>query len=183
MTVVAAALMLVPLLIGAGVAAADSPPAFHAGPVFPGYGKIATVDSDLPVPRDTVLKVAFDVSDQAKPGEVNRGLDTVARFINMHVAAGVPEANIHVGVVVHGKAGIDLLDAAAYGARIPGAINANAPLIRQLLDHRVRIYLCGQSAAGMGIAKRDVLPGVQMALSAMTAFALLQQQGYSVDPF
>ncbi len=170
-------------LASAGVATAAPQSAFHAGLVFPTYGQIATVDSDVPIPRDTIFKVAFDVSDEAKPGEVNRGFDSVARFINMHAEAGVPAANIHVAIVVHGQAGIDLLNAATYAKRSDGAVNANAALIAQLLAHQVDVYLCGQSAAGLGIAKPDVLPGVKMALSAMTAFALLQQQGYTVNPF
>lgn len=174
----AALMLLAPVAI-----AQTAPPAFHAGPVFPVYGKIATVDSDMPIPPGTVFKVAFDVSERAKPGEVNRGVDSVARFVNMHVAAGVPIRDIHVAIVVHGQAGIDLLTAAAYAKRSDGAANATAPLVDQLLAHGVLIYLCGQSAAGLSIAKPDILPGVDMALSAMTAFALLQQQGYSVNPF
>ena len=173
---------MIALLVPALMAAA-TPQAFQPGPVFPTYGQIAPVDSDMPLPPDTVLKVAFDVSDQAKPGEVNRALDSAARFINMNVAAGLKEANIHVAIVVHGKAGIDLLQQAAYAARTDGATNANAALVDQLVAHGVRIYLCGQSAAGMGLARKDLLPGVKMALSAMTAFALLQNQGYHVNPF
>jgi intracellular sulfur oxidation DsrE/DsrF family protein len=48
----------------------------------------------------------------------------------------------------------------------------------------VRIILCGQSAAGLGLDETaDLLPGVEVALSAMTAHALLQQDGYTVNPF
>jgi len=173
---------MIALFVPAMIAAA-APQSFHAGPVFPAYGQIATVDSDMPLPASTVLKVAFEVSDQAKPGTINRGFDSVARFINMNVAAGLAEKNVRVAIVVHGKAGIDLLQQKAYAARTDGAANANAMLIDQLTAHGVEIYLCGQSAAGLGIAKQDVLPTVKMALSAMTAFALLQQQGYSVNPF
>ena len=43
--------------------------------------------------------------------------------------------------------------------------------------------MCGQSAAGQGVKKTDLLPGVELALSAMTAHALLQQQGYTLNPF
>jgi hypothetical protein len=33
------------------------------------------------------------------------------------------------------------------------------------------------------VKTEDLLPGVEMALSAMTAHALLQQQGYTFNPF
>ncbi|HCE21170.1 MAG TPA: hypothetical protein DF282_01490, partial [Hyphomonas sp.] len=49
--------------------------------------------------------------------------------------------------------------------------------------HRVRIILCGQTAAYRDIEKSDLLPGVEIALSAMTAHAKLQQDGYSLNPF
>ena len=52
-----------------------------------------------------------------------------------------------------------------------------------MTDQGVRFIVCGQSAAGQGVAKSELLPGVEMALSAMTAHALLQQQGYTVNPF
>ncbi len=158
--------------------------AFTKGPVFTEYGAVAKVDSDLPVDAATHFKVVYNVHEGAKPGEILRSLDTAARFINMNVAAGVPEANIEVALVVHGPAGWDLVNDRAYAAHAAGKAetNANAKLVGQLLAHGVKIYLCGQSAAAMGIAKADLLPGVKMALSAMDAMALLQQQGYVLLP-
>jgi hypothetical protein len=40
-----------------------------------------------------------------------------------------------------------------------------------------------ESAAAYGIKPEDLIPGVEMALSAMTAHALLQQNGFTVNPF
>jgi len=56
-------------------------------------------------------------------------------------------------------------------------------LIKELTENGVEIYLCGQSAAYYGIEKKDLLPNVRMALSAMTAHAILQQKDYTVNPF
>jgi intracellular sulfur oxidation DsrE/DsrF family protein len=47
----------------------------------------------------------------------------------------------------------------------------------------VRIIVCGQKAAYYNVTSDDLLPGVKMALPAMTAHALLQQQGYTLNPF
>jgi intracellular sulfur oxidation DsrE/DsrF family protein len=47
----------------------------------------------------------------------------------------------------------------------------------------VQLLVCGQSAAYCDVKSDDLLPGVEMALSAMTAHALLQQQGYTLNPF
>jgi len=156
--------------------------AFHAGRVIADYGPIASVASDLPIPPDTVFKVAFDVASGAKPGEVSRNLESVARFLNMHAEAGVAPSNLQLAVVIHSSATLDMLDDAAYQAR-KGVPNANAKLVAALLDHGVQLVVCGQSAAGQDVGKVDLLPGVKLALSAMTTHALLQQQGYTLNPF
>ncbi len=162
-------------------AAQDVSSPFHPGMVIPDYGAIADVDDALP--GDTSFKVAFDLAAVGGPGEANRGLVSLARFLNMHVAAGIPEDRIALAVIVHGPAGIDLTTDEFYAARHDGAANPNADLIAKLQLHGVRVILCGQSAAGLGVTRADLLPGVEMALSAMTAHALLQQQGYTLNPF
>lgn len=169
------------LCILSSPALADSS-AFHAGPAIPDYGRIASVDSDFAIPKNARFKVQFDLQKGAKPGEINRGLETAARFVNMHVENGVPIKNIMLAVVVHGGATKDLTNDARYKTD-NGMANANAPLIAALLDKGVRIYVCGQSAAAYGVSKSDLAPGVKMALSAMTAHALLASEGYSLNPF
>lgn len=174
---VAVALFLIPLQ-----AVAEPRAGFHTGPVFTTFGDIATVQSDLPIPEGTVFKVVFDVTDKATPGQLNRTFDSAARFINMHVEAGVPIADIHVAIVVHGGAAVDLLTQESYAARNDGAVNGSAAAIAELTAHGVDIWLCGQTAAAQQITRADLLPGIGMSLSAMTAFALLQQQGYTLNP-
>ena len=169
------------LLLPAAVIAQDRS-AFHPGPVFKDFAPIADVVSDVPIPKGTVFKVAFDVSDKAKPGELSRGIESAGRFINMNVAAGVSLESIHVAIIVHGGASMNLLTPAAYAARNAGAVNANASAIAQLLAKGVRIELCGQSAAAYGIKNADLLPGVKMTTSAMISHALLQQAGYTLNP-
>jgi intracellular sulfur oxidation DsrE/DsrF family protein len=75
--------------------------------------------------------------------------------------------------VVHGKAVQEMA----------GEQSSSADLIAALTEHGVRMIVCGQSAAYYDVATDDLLPGIEMALSAMTAHALLQQQGYTLNPF
>ncbi|MFN3818306.1 DsrE family protein [Blastomonas sp.] len=158
-------------------------PGFHAGTVIKQFGPVATVEGHEPLPAAATFSVAFDVADAAKPGSINRTLESAARFINMHAEAGVPRDAVRVAVVVHGPASFDLTDAATYGKKHDGAANANLAAIAALIENGVEIHLCGQSAAGQGITRADLAPGVKMSLSAMTAHALLQQQGYTLNPF
>lgn len=175
-------LALLPLLALAQPASAQMEN-FKRGPVFENFGPIAPVQQSEPVAQDTIFNIAFDVSTAADPDKINRTIESAARFINMHVAAGVPEENIHLAIVVHGGASFDLTNQDFFAAHKDGKENASAAAIAQLQEHGVEFYLCGQSAAAHGIGNADLLPGVRMSLSAMTAHALLQQQGYTINPF
>lgn len=164
-------------------AAFAGPDDFKTGPVFENYGKTAPVETDFPVSKRAKLRVTFDVAKQAKPGDVNRSFDSAARFINMHVASGMKPKNVKAAVIVHGSAAMDLTRTQRYAEANEGAENASAPLIAALTENGVRVILCGQTAAYRDIKKSDLLPGVEMALSAMTAHAVLQNEGYTLNPF
>ncbi|MFT5636484.1 MAG: intracellular sulfur oxidation DsrE/DsrF family protein [Cognaticolwellia sp.] len=122
------------------------------------------------------------VGKQGEIGAVNAKIETLARFINRHVANGVPAKNINLALVVHGKAGFDLLKGPLYQEKHQQK-NANTALLQDLMKNQVTIYFCGQSAAYHGISNEMLEPGVQMALSAMTAHGVLQNQGYTLNPF
>lgn len=176
-------LALLSLLAAAPLAAqqAEESP-FVSGPVFTEFGDHAPAEGMVPLPEGVSFKVAYDVSEKSEDGTINRRLATPARFINMHVAAGVPEENISLAVVVHGKAVFDLVSDEGLAAR-DMAPNASRAMIEEMLAHGVRFIVCGQSAAANGVKKADLIDGVDLYLSAMTAHALLQQDGYTVNPF
>lgn len=155
-------------------AAQAGPDDFGPGPLIETYGQIAAVDFDMPIPDNAEFAVAFDTATQAGPDGLNRTLTSAARFLNMHVANGAAPESLQVAVVVHGGAVHDVASATAAD---------NADLIATLLDHNVRVIVCGQSATYYDVSPDDLLPGVEMALSAMTAHALLQQDGYTLNPF
>lgn len=155
---------------------------FADGPVIFGYGKHAPVQQDIKLQEETFIKVVFDVSDAGKNGAVNRGFNSVARFLNMHVANGMPAKNIHLAIVVHGSATNDMLNNKAYLLKY-GQDNANIELISSLLKNNIQLIQCGQSAAYHNINKKNMIEGVDMALSAMTAHVILAKQGYSQNPF
>ena len=165
----------------ASPAAADSSKFSH-GPAINGFGAVAKVaDVDLPIPANLDHKIAFDIGT-GSPGGRSKHLDGVARLINMLSASGVPMSRIHPAVVVHNAGMWDVVGDARYSKEF-GAANPNAELVKQLLAKGVPIYVCGQSAAWSDVSKRDLIPGVKMALSAMNAHAILHSQGYSVNPF
>ncbi|WP_421785276.1 DsrE family protein [Hyphobacterium sp.] len=155
----------------------DFPPGFSTGPVIESYGPVADMPGAEALPTDTAFRVAFDTADAAEAGELNRTLVSAARFINMHARTGMDLANIHAAVVIHGRAVSDVAQAGS------GDHHPNAPLVAELLANNVEIYVCGQSAAYYGVTAADLMLGVRMSLSAMTAHAQLQQRGYTLNPF
>jgi intracellular sulfur oxidation DsrE/DsrF family protein len=155
---------------------------FQKSGYIEGYGPYVRVEADWNYPKDTQFKVAFDLAKATEPGSVNKTIMAATRFINMHVDAGVDPADIKIAIVVHGSGGADLANDAYYEANNVLS-NGNAPLIAALMSKGVEFIVCGQSAAFYGMSKADFLPGVQLALSAMTAHAVLQQQGYTLNPF
>lgn len=167
----------------ASAAGAQDMSAFKTGPVFEDFGPHAAIDGVEPFPADTEFAHSFDVAEAAKDGGRNRGIESAARFINMHVANGVAAENIRVAVVVHGPAVLDLLSAEGWAAREREGENGSAAMVRAMLDHGVEIVVCGQSATAQGVTADQLIEGVVMDLSAMTAHARLQQRGYTVNPF
>lgn len=141
-----------------------------------------------PVPYSTFetpnnLKVVFDVyTSDDDNSKVNRGINTVARFLNMHINAGVKQKNIKAALVIHGAAGKDILTNDAYNERHK-TDNPNADLLKQLHDNGVQIIVCGQSVEFRKYDRKEILDFVDVSLSAITALVSLQQQGYAVINF
>ncbi|MEM6899645.1 MAG: DsrE family protein [Pseudomonadota bacterium] len=170
------------ILATSAIAANAQPDGFHLGPLIEEFGPVATIEGREPIPADAEFKVSFDVVDAAEPGELNRSFVAGARFLNMHAEAGVAPENINLAFVIHGTAVHDVTRDAHYEV-VTGSPNANRALIEQLTENGVSVQVCGQSAAYHGVETEDLLPGVTMSLSAMTAHALLQQDSYTLNPF
>lgn len=157
-------------------------PEFSNGPVIDEYGPQVQIPGALENPKQQSFKVIFDISEPSEGGALNSHYNTVARFINMHVAAGVAKENLKIAMVIHGKATEEMLLNEFYQKRME-MDNVNDDLLAALLDNGVEIYVCGQSASYYQIGPAQLKPGINMALSAMTANLLLQQQGYILNPF
>lgn len=168
------------MLLPASLYAAEA----QTGPVIKHFGPVYTVpEGAWNLRKDKLYKVSMDVSASADfSGDLNRRIESAARFLNLHARNGIDPGNIDFVIVVHGAAGKDLLKDAAYEARYD-EINPNTAMLSALAEAGVRIYLCGQTAVHRGLAVEDLHPAVTMALSAMTAHVRLQSEGYTLIPF
>ncbi|MGB3774763.1 MAG: DsrE family protein [Leeuwenhoekiella sp.] len=154
------------------------------GQAIPEYGEIYTVPNpDLDTSALKEYKAVFDLYTAPEdPAALNAGFDRVARFINLHVEAGIPIENIKPVMVVHGGASMGLLKNEFYNEKF-GVDNPNIELLNKLDEVGVAIVLCGQTAGAREISKEKRLPQIQLALSAMTALIYYQDQGYGLINF
>lgn len=176
-------LAVLPLLLAIGstlpVGAQSSAGEASTGPVIEEFGPVFHVPFlDVEPDREMEYRVVFDVAQSSEtPGELNRYIESVARFLNMQARAGIPVDRMKLAVVLHGTAAKDALSPAAFGARYQ-RVNRNAGLLEALAEAGVEIYLCGQSAMSRGLGDEELLPSVRVGLSAMTTMAMLKQEGF-----
>jgi len=160
----------------AGTAQAQSP---ATGPIIEQWGPAFDVPG-TPYNLDAAEehRVVFDIGDAPEdPAALNRGIESAARFLNMHARAGIDPGRLHLAVVLHGAAAAAALNDAAYRAR-SGVDNPDRGLVEALAGAGVRFFLCGQTAGHRGYDPADLLPQVALAVSAMTAHVRLQEEGY-----
>lgn len=157
----------------------------QTGPVIQSAGPSFKVDNPtFEVPAGHVFKALWIISaGGADTAKVNQQLVTIARFYNVHVRNGYAEDHLKAAAVFHGDGWGSLLTDAAYTARFGGKGNPSRKLIEELLQHGAQLVLCGQTAGSRGIHREELLPGIKVATSAMTAFNVLQEQGYHYNPW
>jgi intracellular sulfur oxidation DsrE/DsrF family protein len=168
------------LLAPVGASSQDRPQAI-AGPGIEDFGATFRIANPaFATDMEMEYRVVFDVpSAPEEADQVNQSFNSVARFLNMHLAAGIDEEKIKLALVVHGGATWGVTKPEVYQEQT-GADNPNLDLVASLVEAGVQVIVCGQSAAIRGLTQEDLAPGVQMALSAMTADVMFQSRGYAI---
>ncbi|MEL6483480.1 MAG: DsrE family protein, partial [Bacteroidota bacterium] len=129
------------------------------------------------------LKAVFDVVYSPEgQGLFNKSIETAARFLNMHAQNGFAPEKLHVALVVHGGATQDLLNNTYFEENFSTS-NENIDLLKALMNTGTEIIVCGQSLAARGYRAEQLVPGVKVALSAMTALIQLQETDYQLIKF
>jgi intracellular sulfur oxidation DsrE/DsrF family protein len=172
---------LVSVLVG--VVAVVASGAVAEGPIFrfpqvARYGGIVRTPDAAEPPRRGA-KIVFDITADGKPEEVNKGLESVARYLNLNAEAGLMPADVKLALVLHGGATKAALGDAAYAKHTAAKQNPNLDLIRELKACGVEVFVCGQSLARNNFAADDVTDEVSVAVSAMTVNANKQLDGYA----
>ena len=182
---VVTALAALPALVAPAEAQAQRPGMQGSGPVINSGGPTFLVEgATFEVPEGHEFKAVWEiVTRQEDVSQVHPDFVTIARFLNLHVRHGVPEEQVHAAAVVHGGGWVALLHDDAFGERFDGQANPTKTMIEELLANGVEIVLCGQTAGARGVDPAELLPGVQLGWSAMTALNIFQTDGYQLNPW
>jgi intracellular sulfur oxidation DsrE/DsrF family protein len=147
-------------------------------PLVQGYGGVAALPEAAQRPR-AEARIVFDITADSKPADVNRGLESVARYLNLHVQAGNDPKRLMLALVLHGGATRSALSDTAYHQQTQEPRNPNLPLVRELRKHGVEVFVCGQSLARNKFPAKDVAAELTIADSAMTVNVNKQLAGYA----
>jgi intracellular sulfur oxidation DsrE/DsrF family protein len=149
------------------------------GPVIEDYGlTYEVVNPEFKTDIDAEMKVIFDIDKSSEDkSEVNKFIEVAARFLNMHVNAGMKAEQLKAAMTIHAEASQDVLTNEAYKEKY-GIDNPNSVLIDALTEAGVDVIICGQSAAKNNMSREDINPNVKIALSATTALIQYQNKGY-----
>jgi hypothetical protein len=150
-------------------------------PLVPGHGGVVPLPRAAEQPRKGA-KALFNITADAKPGEVNKGLEEVARLLNLYGAAGLNAGDVKIAAICHGAADKAVLSDVAYLARFKLAANPNLLLIRDLRKAGVEVFVCGQSLHDLGFKTEEVAAEVPVADSAMLVLVNKQADGYAYIP-
>jgi intracellular sulfur oxidation DsrE/DsrF family protein len=169
--------------IGTAQARPNVPGMQPSGPVINSTGFSIKVDNPtFAIPDGHVFKTVWEIT-QADTAAASQQLTTIARYLNVHARHGIPTARIQTAAVVHGSGWTALLTDEAFGARYGGKANPSKQLVTELLANGTQLVLCGQTAGSRSVKQSDLLPGVTIAISAMTAFNVFQAQGFQYQPW
>jgi len=167
------------LVLALGAAAQSEPvqQAFHF-PWIEGFGGVAKVPHAVEPPR-AGTKVVFDITSDTVADKPNKGLESVARYLNLHADAGLAHDQLEAVVVLHGGATKAALKDEAFARHASHPQNPSLPLIRLLKQAGVKVHVCGQSLARNGFPTSDVDGDLSIAVSALTVNINKQRDGFA----
>ncbi|MBS0261118.1 MAG: DsrE family protein [Planctomycetes bacterium] len=125
-------------------------------------------------------KIVFDISLAGKPEEINKGLERLARLLNLYAGHGMSPADLDVVAVLHGQSAAAGVVDETYAKMTGTEKNPNLPVLQELNAAGVKLFFCGQTLAQKKISPDDLAPELKVATSAMLVVVQAQADGYSV---
>lgn len=153
-------------------------------PIIKSYGGIYPIGNATVLPDpDEVYNIVVEIkSCEEDASKINSALINIARLLNLHALGGVKKENLHVVAIVHGPATTSIMNESSYKKRFKVS-NPNSGLIKELLGADVRIIICGQSMLARNVSEGNLIEGIEISISMLTAYTTFQLQGYAALTF
>jgi len=131
------------------------------------------------------IQVVYDLNQNDTEAGIGKGLYYVRGLLEAYKKQGISQDQLHISVVVHGAAGLWLLNDTAYQNYVndPFGFNPNKQVVEELLDNGVSVELCHVTMNAHHWQPQDILPGVKIVFDAYTRMIDLQMQGYAYIKF
>lgn len=168
----------------------QAPDATWVYPVIPGFGGVhPRPGADMQPDPAADYKVFVDVVTTSKnPARMDGSLERLARLVNLMGYAKVPADHVHIVALLDRRSGLAGLTDEAYARMIakfdpkhatPGMKNPNLPVLHALHKAGVKLMICSQAMAELGLKDSDIDPSVTITLSALTDPVIYGQRGYT----
>ncbi len=131
------------------------------------------------------IRVVYDVRNDDWAAGIGKALYYVRGLIEAYRSQGVPPRQLHVSVVIAGKAAYWLLDDAAYQdfKNDEFTYNPNKKVVEELIELGVSVELCNATKKARGWRDEELLPDIKRVHDGYTRLIDLQQQGYAYIRF
>ena len=137
----------------------------------------------VPPEAKRVYRAIFDATRAAdEPGHLLPALNMAGSELNALGASQVPLANARFVVVFHGPAIDGILDASHYKAKF-GVENPNLPVLREMRQAGVELFVCGQNLLFEKIDPKTLASDVQVASDALIVLMTYQNDGDALLSF
>ena len=156
----------------------------RVNPIIKSQGGIFEVPFAVEKPDPSlVYNIVIEVERESeKPDTINWALNNVARLLNLLSVGGVPNANVHIVMAIHGGATYTTMNNEQYKAKYKQD-NPNLKLYQELEAAGVKMFVCGQSIINRKVDRTRMVPEVKPALSMLTTITTYQLRGYAYLKF
>lgn len=152
---------------------------------YPALAETTAKDPIINIEKHHDIRVAYDIKDDVWEAGVGKALYFARGLLESYKSMGIPEKQLHISVIMHGKTAYWLLNEEAYQEykNDPFDFNPNEKIVRELLEHGVSVEICNASMKANHWTRKNLLPGVTIVHDAYTRLIDLQHRGYAYIKF
>lgn len=130
-----------------------------------------------------IYKAIFDATKKTgNPSDLITALNMAGSELNILGGNNIPMKNVKFAIIFHGRAIDGILDNEHYKSKF-GVDNPNLPVIKELKESGVEMFVCGQQLLFDNIDTKTLCKDVSIASDALIVLMTYQNNGYALLSF